>query len=67
MELRLRSVRTAPFARQAGCLERRPEFKRGGDGDDGGDDGGAARKQTPDLRTSSGAILPQGISSWLES
>jgi hypothetical protein len=36
----------------------------GGD-DDGGD--GAARKPTPDLRTSSTTKLPQKIASWLES
>ena len=37
----------------------------GGDDGDGGD--GAARKRTPDLRTSSTAELPQVVSSWLES
>jgi len=67
MELRLRSGHTTPIARQAGCLEQRPELRPDGDDDGGGDDGGAARKRTPDLRTSSGAILPQGISSWIES
>ncbi len=39
----------------------------GDDGDGGGDDGAAARKRTPDLRTSSTAELPQVFSSWFES
>jgi hypothetical protein len=40
-------------------------MRDGGDDGDGGD--GAARMQTPDLRTSSVAKLPQEFSSWLES